>query len=305
VTTGVVVMAYGSPATPDDVEAYYTHIRRGRPPTPELLADLRSRYDAIGGLSPLRAITEAQVQRIEVALGDDFSVMLGYKHAMPFIEDAVGEAVAAGAEEVIGVVLAPHDSRGSVGEYVERMAAAADQHGVTSAAIRSWHDLPEWRTFQAVALRSQLQEMPGRTKVLFTAHSLPDRVLAGDVYVDELWESASAVAAEAGLAPWAGWGMAWQSAGRTGEPWRGPDITQVLTDLAETGRAEGALVCPQGFTADGLELRYDLDIAAAEHARTLGLAFGRTPMVNDDAQVLTALAERVRRSAFHEPGAPP
>jgi ferrochelatase len=273
-TTGVVVMAYGTPASADDVEAYYTHIRRGRPPTPEQLADLRSRYDAIGGLSPLRRITEAQRDRIAAALGDSYRVELGYKHASPFIEDAV----AALGEDVIGVVLAPHYSRGSIGEYVERLG---------HPAVESWHDLPEWIDFQATTVRAELDSLPARTTVLFTAHSLPERVLAGDRYQDELTTSARAIAAQAGLDNWA---LAWQSAGRTPEPWRGPDVLDAMTDLD----ADGVLVCPQGFTADHLEVLYDVDIVAGHHAEKLGIAFARTPMVNDDPAVLGALAERVR-----------
>lgn len=269
-------MAYGTPASADEVEPYYTHIRRGRPPTLEQLNDLRARYDAIGGLSPLRQITQAQRDRLASALGDDYQVELGYKHASPFIEDAVATL----PNDVVGLVLAPHYSRGSIGEYVERLGRPT---------IESWHELPEWRAFQAQAVRVALKELPQRTTVLFTAHSLPERVLADDIYPDELLASATAIAAEAGLRSDA-WSLAWQSAGRTPEPWRGPDVLDVMTDVD----AEGVLVCPQGFTADHLEVLYDLDIAAEQHAEHLGIAFARTAMVNDDATVLGALAERVR-----------
>jgi len=303
VTTGAVVMAYGTPASLDDVEAYYTHVRRGRPPTPEQLADLTERYRALarragrsGGdwTSPLRAITEAQAARIGAALGDGWQVALGQKHAPPFIEDAVAALAGAGVDRVVGVVLAPHHSRGSVGEYVARLRAAAAEHGVDAAAVESWHDLPEYVAFLAAAVREGLAALPERTKVLFTAHSLPERVLEGDDYVDELTASATAAAAAAGLDRWAGWGLAWQSAGRTPEPWRGPDVLDVLDDLAATGRADGVLVCPQGFVADHLEVLYDLDVKAADRAASLGLAFGRTRSLNDDPVVLDALAERVR-----------
>jgi len=208
VTTGAVVMAYGTPASLDDVEAYYTHVRRGRPPTPEQLADLTERYRALarragrsGGdwTSPLRAITEAQAARIGAALGDGWQVALGQKHAPPFIEDAVAALAGAGVDRVVGVVLAPHHSRGSVGEYVARLRAAAAEHGVDAAAVESWHDLPEYVAFLAAAVREGLAALPERTKVLFTAHSLPERVLEGDDYVDELTASATAAAAAAGL----------------------------------------------------------------------------------------------------------
>jgi len=275
-TTGVVVMAYGTPASLDDLEAYYTHIRRGRPPSPEQVDELRSRYEAIGGVSPLRRITEAQRARLAAALGDDFTVTLGYKHASPFIEDAVAGAPAT----TVGVVLAPHYSKASVGEYVERLGRPA---------IESWHELPEWLAFQADAVLRARAALPARTHVVFTAHSLPERVLDGDPYGSELQTSAAEIARRAALDP-REWSVAWQSAGRTPEPWRGPDIGEVIADLD----TDGVLVCPQGFTADHLEVLYDLDVVAREQAEKRGIAFARTDMVNDDSVVLTALAERVR-----------
>jgi ferrochelatase len=297
VTTGVVVMAYGTPASIDDVEAYYTHIRRGRPPTAEQLEELTSRYRALGGTSPLRGITEAQAARIGAALGDEWVVALGQKHAAPFIEDAVATLADAGVSSVVGVVLAPHYSKASVGEYVERLRAAADTRQLPATAVESWHDLPEYVAFLVGGVRDGLRSLPPRTKVLFTAHSLPERVLEDDPYTEELTASATAVAGRAGLQRWSGWGLAWQSAGRTAEPWQGPDILTVLDDLAGTGRADGVLVCPQGFVADHLEVLFDLDQQAAGRAAELGLAFARTPSLNDDAVVLTALAERVRAAA--------
>lgn len=295
-TTGVVVMAYGTPASLDDLEAYYTHIRRGRPPEPAQVAELRGRYEAIGG-SPLRAITAAQAARIAASLGDGFAVELGMKHAAPFVEDAVAALVRAGVERVVGVVLAPHYSRGSVGEYVARVRAAVPA-GLPTGFVESWYDLPEYVSFLAAAVRERTTP---RTKVLFTAHSLPERVLEGDRYPDELAAGAAAVAAAAGLDRWAGWGLAWQSAGRTPEPWRGPDVLEVIDDLAATGRAEGVLVCPHGFVAEHLEVLHDLDVVAAERAATHGLAFARTPSLNDDPVVLAALAERVRTVATASP----
>ncbi|MEY2570772.1 MAG: protoporphyrin/coproporphyrin ferrochelatase [Acidimicrobiaceae bacterium] len=279
---GVVVMAYGTPASPDEVEAYYTHIRRGRPPTDEQLADLRSRYEAIGGISPLRAISESQVARIRAALGEGYEVALGMKHAAPFIEDAV--ASLGDVERIVGVVLAPHFSRGSVGEYLDRLRGAA---AVPVTGIETWADLDEWLDFQAAAVRGALAP---DTTVVFTAHSLPERVLEGDRYPDELAASAAAIAARAGVSEWR---VAWQSAGRTPEPWRGPDILEVLRDVD----APGVLVCAQGFTADHLEVLYDLDVQATSLAEDLGIAFARTRMVNDDVTVLAALADRIRSCA--------
>jgi ferrochelatase len=282
-------MAYGTPASAKDLAAYYTHIRRGRPPTDEQLAELRARYDSIGGMSPLRRITETQRDRIAAALGDGFEVALGYKHAPPFIEDAMAELKNNDVTEIVGVVLAPHDSRGSIGEYVERL-------GSDAKALRSWHGLPTWRAFQANAVRSARAPMPSRTHVVFTAHSLPERVLDGDVYVDELSASAEGIATLAGLAD-DQWSMGWQSAGRTPEPWRGPDIAEIIETLASEGSIDGVLVCPQGFTADHLEVLYDLDVEARATAATVRLPFARAGTVNDHPLFLRMLAELVQERA--------
>jgi ferrochelatase len=297
-------MAYGTPAAPGDVEAYYTHIRRGTPPSPEQLADLVARYEAIGGVSPLAARTREQVAAIAAALEraepGRWRVALGNKHAAPFLEDAVAELVTGPdgpPERIVGLVLAPHFSRGSVGEYHARAADAAAGRGVAYDGIESWHDEPAWRDAQASRVRAALSALPPRTKVLFSAHSLPERVLRDDPYADELRTSASAIAAAAELARWYGWTLAWQSAGRTPEPWRGPDVTEVIRDLGATGRADGVLVCPQGFVSDHLEVLYDLDVDARRVATESGLSFGRTDSINDDPAVMAALADRVRKVA--------
>lgn len=285
---GVVVMAYGSPATPDEIEPYYTHIRRGRPPTEEQLADLRRRYDALGGTSTLRARTDAQVQVLRTALGDDVQVALGMKHAAPFLEDAV--ASLRGCDRIVGVVLAPHYSSMSIGEYLERAEAASP---VPFTAVTSWATLPEYVSFLADAVSEQLAVLPARTKVLFTAHSLPARIVdAGDGYPDEVRATAAAVARQVGLAQWTQWSTGWQSAGRTPEPWLGPDVLQVIDDLAEDG-GDGLLVCPCGFVSDHLEVAYDLDVEAAARAGAAGIAFARTRVLNDDETVLRALAREI------------
>jgi protoporphyrin/coproporphyrin ferrochelatase len=301
--TGVVVMAYGTPARPEDIEAYYTHIRRGRPPTPELLAELTERYAAIGGISPLAARTAAQVDAVAAALEDlaaadgepgRYAVRLGQKHAAPFIEDAVEELAGLGVAEVRGLVLAPHFSGFSVGQYHGRASATAAEHGLTFSGVDSWHLEPAFLDHQAASVRERLAGLPERTKVIFTAHSLPEKVLVDDPYPDQLAASAAAIAQRCDLDRWAGWGIGWQSAGRTPDPWRGPDILEIIRDLAETGRADGVLVVPQGFVADHLEVLYDLDIEAAAVADEAGLAFARTAVVNDDPAVMAALARRVR-----------
>ena len=294
---GVVVMAYGTPAMVGDIEAYYTHIRRGRPPTADQLTDLTNRYAAIGGLSPMAERTEAQRRAIAAALdalGDrSFDVVLGQKHAGPFIEDAVAELADKGVDRVVGLVLAPHYSAASVGQYHQRAADASAECGIEYRRVDQWYDLDAFVEHQAASLRATLDTMPPRTKTVFTAHSLPERALVDDPYADQLFASAHAIAEAAGLGRWAGWGVAWQSAGRTPEPWRGPDILEVIDDLAATGRAEAIVVVPQGFTSDHLEVLYDIDIEADRRAASHGLRLARAQVVNADPTVMKALAQRV------------
>jgi protoporphyrin/coproporphyrin ferrochelatase len=282
-TVGVLVMAYGSPATPDEVEPYYTHIRRGRPPTDEQLDDLRMRYEAVGGTSTLRARTDGQASVLQEALGDGYRVALGMKHAPPFIEDGV-VALTADCERIVGLVLAPHYSAMSIGEYVDRARAASSG---PFTAIESWATEPTYVSFLADAVRESLASMPDDTRVLFTAHSLPARIVdAGDPYPGELRATADAVAAAVGIGSY---DIGWQSAGKTPEPWLGPDVLEVI-DASTTA----LLVCPCGFVSDHLEVAYDLDIQAAKAAAEKGIAFGRTRVLNDDATVLSALADRIK-----------
>jgi len=292
-TVGVVLMAYGTPRAPEEIEPYYTDIRRGRPPTPDQLADLTRRYEAIGGISPLAALTERQRDGLQAALDarapGGYVVGLGLKHAAPKVEQGVAALAAAGVDRIVGLVLAPHFSSMSIGEYVGRAGAAADAAGLPFAAVESWATEPAYVGFLTRAVGDGLAGLPAGTHVAFTAHSLPERILAtGDPYPDELRATAEAVADTAGIASWS---IGWQSAGRTPEPWIGPDVLAVIDDLA--GTVPGLLVCPCGFVADHLEVLYDLDIEARGRAEGLGLAFARTRSMNADAGVLAALADRV------------
>jgi protoporphyrin/coproporphyrin ferrochelatase len=294
--TGVLVMAYGTPATPDDIEGYYTHVRRGRPPTSELLADLTRRYEAIGGTSPLLERTREQAEGIGAALGDGFQVELGMKHAPPFIEDGVAALAKAGIDRAVGLVLAPHYSSLSVGEYAARAEAAAAGAGLTLAMVRSWHLEPAYLDLLAGFVREELARLRDAqpVEVVFTAHSLPVRILdMGDPYPGQLAETAAAVAERAAVDRWS---VGWQSAGRTPEPWIGPDILDVLPSLAGAGVA-GVVVCAAGFVADHLEVLYDLDVEARALAGRLGLAFTRTRSLNADPAFCTALAGVVRSHA--------
>ena len=295
---GVVVMAYGTPAVPEDVEAYYTHIRRGRPPSDEQLANLRARYDALGGTSTLAQRTRDQISRIRDSLERSapgrFWVVLGQKHASPFIEDGVAALVEGGVDQIIGLVLAPHYSAFSVGQYLTRAGEAAEAAGIDFTGIERWHDLPAYRDFLTTAVQDGLTGLPAGSEVVFTAHSLPERVMAGDPYPDELTTSAQAVAEAADLDPWS---IAWQSAGATPEPWRGPDVLEVIREKAADGHTKGLLVCAQGFVADHLEVAYDLDEEAWRLANDLGLPFARTRVLNDDRKVMAALADLVAHTA--------
>jgi ferrochelatase len=290
VTVGVVVMAYGTPRDRDDIEAYYTDIRRGRTPPPDLLADLVRRYDALGGTFPLRDITNRQVERIAAELGSSYDVRLGTKHSSPRLEDAVGELAANGAERITGLVLAPHYSAFSVGEYASRVVAAAAPYELPVDVVPSWHLLPAYLDFLGRAVGAALSTMPAGSEVVFTAHSLPERILAaGDPYPGQLRETAAAVAARHPGVPWS---VAWQSAGRTPEPWLGPDVLTVIRDRAQD-RSPGVVVCACGFVADHLEVAYDLDIEAAALAAELEIPFARSVSLNDDPAVMAALAALV------------
>ena len=295
--TAVLLMAYGTPRTREEILPYYTDIRRGRPPTPELLEELTLRYEAIGGLSPLAGLTEAQrdaLQRELDALAPGaYEVSLGLKHASPTIEEATTAIAEAGHRRIVCLVLAPHYSSYSIGQYVGRTRAVAEPLGIEVAAVESWARDDAFVGFLAAAVRERLAGLPERTRVLFTAHSLPQRIIdGGDPYPDELRATAELVADRAGL-PADAWSIAWQSAGRTPEPWIGPDILEVIDALAAEGSADGVLVSACGFVADHLEVLYDLDIEAAQRAASHGMAFARTRCVNDDAVVIASLARRV------------
>ena len=303
--TAVLLMAYGTPRSTQEILPYYTDIRRGRAPTDEQLADLVARYDAIGGISPLAARTEAQRDALQRALDalapGQVHVQLGVKHAAPMIETAVDDLAQQGFTKIVALVLAPHFSSYSIGQYVGRAADAAKPYEVQVLGINSWAVEPAFIDFIAADMKAKLAAMPNRTRVLFTAHSLPQRIIdAGDPYPTELHATATAVANKLGLVEHQDWDIAWQSAGRTPEPWIGPDILLAIDDIAAQRSANGVLVSAVGFVADHLEVLYDLDIEAARHADKLGLSFSRTACVNDDSTVMSALAQRVLSAACED-----
>jgi ferrochelatase len=295
-------MAYGTPRGKDEILPYYTDIRRGRPPTDEQLQDLTNRYEAIGGLSPLKQLTEDQRDALQDELNSisphQFQVFLGLKHASPFIEETVAEVVELGYKKIVGLVLAPHYSSYSIGQYMDRVRAVAEPAGITVSGIDSWAREEAFIDFLANDMREKLASLPERTKVLFTAHSLPQRIIdGGDPYPEELRATAELVAEKVGLTRWSDWSIAWQSAGRTPEPWIGPDILEVIDSFAAQSASDepidGVLVSACGFVADHHEVLFDLDIEAAKHAESHGIAFARTACVNANLSVMAALARSV------------
>lgn len=300
---GVLVMHHGTPPALSDVPAFYTEIRRGSPPPPELLDDLVRRYAAIGGTSPLGERTRAQVAGVAARLQElapgRFEVRHGARFAEPRIEAAVADLAAAGARRVVGVVLAPHSSVVSVGEYRRRATeAAAAVGGLEVQVVDHWHDTPGFAEVLAGRVRAALAELPEELRaaatVLFSAHSVPQRVVdAGDTYPEQVRSSAAAVAATAGVTRWS---VAWQSAGRTAEPWLGPDLLGVIATLPASGVA-ACVVCPIGFVSDHLEVLYDIDVEAAAAARAAGVVLVRTASLDDDPAFCDVLAQVVLRAS--------
>ena len=285
----VVLMAYGSPDRLEDVPAYYADVRGGRPVPPERLAELVERYRSLGieRSNPLNEVTERTRAALERELG--LPVLTGMKHWRPRIAEAAGRAIETGAETVLGLVLAPHDSALSIGGYRAQLeeALAGRAHLVF---VDSWADEPGLVDFWAERVRAAA---PGH--VVFTAHSLPARVHElGDPYEEELRTTARLIAEAAGLADDAH-SLAYQSASPTGEPWLGPDIREHLDELAARG-VRRVVLCPVGFVADHLEIRWDLDTVAAARARELGLELERLRMPNDDPAFVAVLAEVARRA---------
>ncbi len=283
-SSAVVLMAYGSPERLDDVPAYYADIRGGRPIKPEHLDDLVERYRRLGieDESPLNAITEQTRAALERALGD-VPVFTGMKHWTPRIADAAERALAGGAGTVVGLVLAPHWSELSIAGYREQLESALAGRAEL-VFVDSWHDDPAFIDVLADRVRGT------DAHVVFTAHSLPAR--AEPIYQQQLLETSQLVAERAGLDRWT---FSFQSESPTGEPWLGPDILDHLEELYAQG-VRDVLVCPVGFVADHLEIRWDLDNEAAEKAQELGLEFARIEMPNDDPAFVSVLASLVRRA---------
>jgi ferrochelatase len=292
---GLLVMHYGTPATIEDVLPYYTHIRRGRPPAPEQLQNLVDRYEAIGGPSPLTAISRRQAEAIQAAIqkrGKPVRLYIGTKHAPPHVADAVRQMAEDGVDEAIGLVLAPHFSTFSIAEYRKYALGSRDENRpeMKLDIVERWGTMPELIQALADRVNAQLQGWdPKETLVIFSAHSLPEKIVAnGDPYKDELLETSRLVAEKTGVPNWT---FAFQSASQTGEPWLGPDILDVIEENGT--KYKNVIACTVGFVSDHLEVLFDLGIEARDKCAELGLNFRRAETINEDPVVMEALGALV------------
>jgi ferrochelatase len=296
---GIIVMAYGGPSSLDQVEAYYTHIRGGRRPTPEQLADLVSRYRAIGGGSPLLGITEKQAAGLEKALSgrSGAKVFAGMKHSAPFISDVMRSASSQGVTELLCIALAPHYSSMSVGGYARAVEEAnlklTPRMKVTF--VKSWHRNPRLISMWAGRVREAGKIAGDDATLVFSAHSLPERIIReGDPYKDQLLESSRLIAEQAG---WKDWTFTFQSQSKTGEPWLGPDILDHLESLYQEGKRK-FISAPVGFVSDHLEVLFDIDVEAKEWARRRGVRLVRCESPNDSEEMIACLVEIAEQNGF-------
>jgi len=285
--TAVLLMAHGTPSSLDEMPAYLTLVRGGRPPSDELVAEMRHNYAAIGGCSPLTAITEAQAGALRARLGPDVPVAVGMRNWSPFIKDALAGLAAVGATRVIGIPMAPQFSTLSVQKYIDA-ATSALPDGMHFEAVESYHAHP--LLLEAFAERVRAAQLQNGELVVFTAHSLPKRAIeAGDRYADEVAATARGVAARAGVVQFA---QAYQSAGRTPEPWIGPDLGRVIDQWSATIRR--FLIVPIGFVCDHTEILFDIDVQGAQTAREFATSLRRTESLNTSPLFIDVLETLVR-----------
>jgi ferrochelatase len=295
---GLLVMAYGTPYKLEDLERYYTHIRRGRRPSPELIEELRNRYEAIGGISPLSRITSEQAEKLEKQLNElqneiEFKMYLGLKHIEPFIEDTVKKMHEDGIEEAVSIVLAPHFSSFSVKSYNDRVKEEAEKlGGPRFTTVESWYDEPKFIDYWAEKVKQIYEQMPEDEKrdsmVIFSAHSLPEKILqSGDPYPHQLQETADFIAEQAGIKTYT---VGWQSAGKTPEPWLGPDVQDLTRDLAKEHHYKAYVYVPVGFVCEHLEVLYDNDIECKRVTDEVGANYYRPEMPNAKANFIDALS---------------
>ncbi len=305
---GLLVMAYGTPYKEEDIERYYTHIRHGRKPDEAALQDLKDRYKAIGGISPLAKITEQQAAALEEnlnALQDEveFKAYIGLKHIEPFIEDAVQQMANDGIEEAVSIVLAPHYSTFSVKSYNQRANDEAAKHGVTSiTSVESWYDEPGFIKYWADQISAVYDKMTEdereKAVLIVSAHSLPEKILQnGDPYPQQLEETAKLIAKETGIRNYE---IGWQSEGNTPDPWLGPDVQDLTRDLYEQKGYRTFVYAPVGFIADHLEVLFDNDYECKVVCDELGATYYRPEMPNVHPQFIRTLSEVVLKKVKRE-----
>lgn len=295
---GLLVMAYGTPYKLEDLDRYYTHIRHGRRPSPEMIEDLRNRYEAIGGISPLSRITLEQAEKLEKQLNKvqneiEFKMYLGLKHIEPFIEDTVKQMHEDGIEEAVSIVLAPHFSSFSVKSYNDRVKEEAEKlGGPRFISVESWYDEPKFIDYWAEKVKQIYEQMSEDEKndsmVIFSAHSLPEKILqSGDPYPHQLQETADLIAEQAGIKTCT---VGWQSAGKTPEPWLGPDVQDLTRDLSKEHNYKAYVYVPVGFVCEHLEVLYDNDIECKRVTDEVGANYYRPEMPNAKENFIDALS---------------
>lgn len=300
-TMGLLVMAYGTPYSEADIERYYTHIRHGRKPSDEQLADLTGRYEAIGGISPLAKITESQARGLCDRLNElqddiEFKLYIGLKHIEPFLEDAVAEMHKDGITEAVSMVLAPHFSTFSIKSYNGRIKEEAEKLGnLKITSIESWYNEPKfiqyWSDRVSEAFAAMTEEQREKACLIVSAHSLPEKIKElGDPYPDQLQETADLIAQAAGVENYE---VGWQSAGQTPEPWIGPDVQDLTRELHEQKGYTTFVYTPVGFVAEHLEVLYDNDYECKVVCDDIQATYVRPEMPNAQPQFIDAMADVV------------
>lgn len=295
---GLLVMAYGTPYKEEDIERYYTHIRRGRKPSPEALEDLQNRYEAIGGISPLAKITQQQMESLEKRLNEvqdeiEFKAYLGLKHIEPFVEDAVEAMHKDGIKEAVSIVLAPHFSTFSVKSYNGRAKETAEKlGGPIIHSVESWYSEPKFIQYWATSVKQTFDLIDEKKRqkavLIVSAHSLPEKIIAaGDPYPNQLQETADLIAQAAGIEHYE---IGWQSAGNTPEPWIGPDVQDLTRELHEEKGYTSFVYTPVGFIADHLEVLYDNDYECKVVTDEIGADYYRPEMPNAQPEFIDGLA---------------
>ncbi len=295
---GLLVMAYGTPYKEEDLERYYTHIRRGRKPSPEMVEELRGRYEAIGGISPLAKITLEQAEALETHLNKiqdeiEFKMYLGLKHIEPFVEDAVGQMKEDGIQEAVSIVLAPHFSTFSVKSYNGRAKEESERiDGPSIYSIESWYKEPKFIDYWVEKVKSTYAGMNDDERsnavLIVSAHSLPEKIIAaGDPYPVQLQETADLIAQQAGISHYE---IGWQSAGNTPEPWIGPDVQDLTRELFEKNQYKAFVYIPVGFVSDHLEVLFDNDTECKIVTDDIGASYYRPEMPNSKPEFIDAMA---------------